>query len=373
VIALGLFASAYSVMDTYLDNAHSDSWLLFSILLGGYLIDKNRSRTLNMIGIFFLVLSFWFKQHGALFAIGGVLFLTWRDGWKNSWMYWGLAITLGPVLYIAAPSSVLGTEFHYYTFVVPRQWTEFSLRTLRRYIGFTLKSYFALALLGGLTTIFAFFRRKNAANFWFFMLPFALLSGLLGALDPGSNNNVFILMGVWFIITGVLGLYELTKIPIPIRVWGLYVIIGISYTLFFYNPKSVIVSSNAQEAYRDMISYLNSLDGPVYAPWIGQLQDGYVFYPAVHWVPLEDLIRGKGVNEYNHPTTRKLLEPVINPEGKAYILMNYPLENDPLLGFLSNNYKLEVDLGNRFSDLRTLPKRFNLDYPRYLYIYTPEK
>jgi len=66
-----------------------------------------------------------------------------------------------------------------------------------------------------------------------------------------------------------------------------------------------------------------------------------------------------------------LLGPVLHPGGTAYILMNYPLEDDPLLSFLLADYKLEADLGERFAPLTTLPKRFNLEYPRYLYKYQP--
>jgi hypothetical protein len=86
---------------------------------------------------------------------------------------------------------------------------------------------------------------------------------------------------------------------------------------------------------------------------------------------MEDLIRGPGVKENDNPETRKLLDSVVHPKGTAYILMNYPLENDALLSFLLKDYKLETDLGNRFAPLSTLPKRFNLDYPRYLYKYNP--
>jgi hypothetical protein len=86
---------------------------------------------------------------------------------------------------------------------------------------------------------------------------------------------------------------------------------------------------------------------------------------------MEDLIRGTGVDENNHPVTRDLLNDVLHPNGNAYILMNYPLENDPLLSFLLNEYKLKEDLGDRFAPLSTLPKRFNLEYPRYLYEYSP--
>jgi len=372
IIAVGLFAAAYRVMDTYLDNAHSDSWLLFTVLLGCYLIEQNRSRTTNVLGVLFLIVSFWFKQHGAIFAIGGVLYLTWRDGLKNSWLYWLLAAILGPGLYVVMPAGVFGPQFHFYTFTIPSHWSELNFNAVKRYLGFIIKNYLVLAGVGGLASLYFVVKKLRNVSVWYFILPFAMLSGFMGALDPGSNNNVFITMGVWFILTGVFGLHALTEQYAATNKWALHLLgIGASFALFFYSPASVIVSPKAPEAYQDLVSYLNSLDGPVYAPWVGQLESGYAFSPSVHWVPMEDLIRGPGVDTFNHPNTRMLLGPVLHPGGTAYILMNYPLEDDPLLSFLLSDYKLEADLGERFAPLTTLPKRFNLEYPRYLYKYQP--
>jgi hypothetical protein len=372
VIAVGLFAAAYRVMDTYLDNAHSDSWLLCSVLLGSYLISLNKSRSLNLIGVFVLIISFWFKQHGALFAIGGVLYLTWRDGLKNSWLYWLTAALLGPGLYALAPALFFGPQFHYYTLIIPSHWSEINFDAIKRYSGFILKNYFALAGVGISASLISLFRQKNKISIWYFMLPFAMLSGFMGALDPGSNNNVFIPMGTWFIVTGMLGVFAFVSEYQFANRWAVHLaVLGLSFALFFYSPASVIVSPQADEAYTDLVTYLNSLDGPVYAPWLGQLESGYSFSPSVHWVPMEDLIRGPGVDTYNHPNTRMLLDSVVDPDGTAYLLMNYPLEDDPLLSFLLDEYTLETDLTDRFAPLATLPKRFNLKYPRYLYKYKP--
>ena len=369
LIAVGLFAAAYRVMDTYLDNAHSDSWLLFTVLLGSYLIGLNRSRTTDLLGVFFLILSFWFKQHGALFAIGGVLYLTWRDGLKNSWFHWAFAALLGPGLYLVMP-PVLGPQFHYYTFIVPSHWSELNFEAVRRYLAFIVKNYFFLAGAGGLASAYFLVKDRKAVSIWYFMLPFAMLTGFMGALDPGSNNNVFIPMGTWFIITGILGLHAALERYAPVNRWALHIfVVGSSFALFLFNPASVIVSPKAESAYQDLVLYLNTLDGPVYAPWVGQLQSGYQFSPSVHWVPMEDLVRGPG--EFSRPDVQQFLQQVTRPDGTAYILMNYPLENDPLLSPLLAEYRLEADLGDRFSPLSTLPKRYNLEYPRYLYKYQP--
>ncbi len=50
LIAAGLLCAAYRSMDAYLDTAHSDSWLLASVLLGTYLIDGGKSRVRSSIG-----------------------------------------------------------------------------------------------------------------------------------------------------------------------------------------------------------------------------------------------------------------------------------------------------------------------------------
>jgi 4-amino-4-deoxy-L-arabinose transferase-like glycosyltransferase len=373
LMATGLYAAAYQAMDTYLDNAHRDSWLMFSILLGCYLIDQNQSRMKDCIGVILTVIAFWFKQQGAIFAIGTVLYLTWRDGWRKSWLFWLLALVLGPGLYLVIPDWLFGSHFHYFTWQVPRQWTELKGEEIKNLLKHVLNFYFILAIPASIATGLAL-RARHKASIWYFMFPVAVVSGILATVSPGSNNNVFIPMGTWFIITRVLGLKQLIDRYPELHRWGVHLFaIGLAFALFLYNPTSVIVSTQASVAYKDMVSYLNSLDGTVYAPWLGQLPNGYKFYPSVHWVPLEDIIRGPGVDERNHPTTRKFLESVLHPKGKAYILHNYPLKNDILLAFLKKKYVLDTDLKERFKPLQTLPKRYTLAYPRYLYRYVSEK
>jgi hypothetical protein len=362
-------------MDTYLDNAHADSWTLFVILLGCYLIDENRSVVGNLIGVALTVTAFWFKQYGAVFAIGAVLYLTWREGWRNSWPYWLLAAFLGPVLYFAAPPWLLGPRFHYFTWEVPRQWVQFDWNfTVLRVVKYIVKFYFWLATIGLVATLLLWLRSRREISIWHFVLPLAVFSGFYVALDPGNNKNVFIPMAVWLIVTGVLGLKLLADRAPAFEKKGVHVfVLSASFALLLYNPASVIVSNRASAAYDDLIGYLETLDGPVYAPWLGQLQDGYEFYPAVHWVPMVDLFRDPNWDLNNHPTTRELLAPVINPDGTAYILTIGQLENDPALNFLTEEYVLDTDLGNRFAPLATLPKTITIPGPRYLYRYAPEE
>ena len=375
IISVGLFAASYRAMDTYTDTAHADTWLLFMILLGCYLIDLRRSQTLTLFGVVALVLSFWFKQHGALFLVGSVLYLTYRDGFRNSWKYWLVALVLGFGLYIYYPVSLFGTYFHYYTWEVPRRWSQIDFNTITHIIFYVVRNYSLLSIVAVLTLFVAIRQSKSKLNIWLLMLPVAMMSGAMGSLDPENNNNVFIPMATWFIIVGIFGLSEILKSPkMPRMVFAVYVVVVASFGFLYYQPGSVIIPKESKTEYRDLNKFLADLDGTVYAPWIGgALQDGYGFQPPIHWVPIYDLIREPGVNVYYHPLSRQLLQQLTAPEGNCYILTNYPLENDIVIGFLSDYYVLENDLGTRFSALSTLPRRYNLKWPRYLYRYDPAK
>ena len=371
-VSAGLFAAAYRVMDAYLDSAHSDSWFVLSAVFGSYIIGKGRSRNWNLLGIAILVSSFWFKQHGAWFAIGGVLFLTWREGWRSSMRYWLLALCLGPGLYVLAGPELFGSHYHYFTWEVPRQWSEFGLWTLRRYLGFIVLYYLPLAAaalwLAGRSVVGG----RDRIDIWTFQLPFALLTGFTGALDPGSSNNVFIAQGVWLIIVGCAGLADLARRGLAVwrfPAWAAALIL--SFGVFLYDPRALMVSGDAARAYGDLVATLKGMDGPVYAPSVGQLQADYAFFPAAHWVALQDMIRGPGRDERNHPVVRELLKPALEPRGKAYILANVRLEVYPWLAFLGEYYQLERDFGDRFKPLRVLPKRWDHGWPRYLYQYQP--
>ena len=186
IVAAGLFAAAYRVMDAYLDSAHSDSWLLCSALFGSYLLDNKGSKKNNVLGVIVLASSFWFKQHGALFAIGGLFYLTYREGAKNSLLYWGLAGILGPALYFVAGPLLFGSHFHYFTLEVPRQWSShLGLGTFRRFLYFIARYYPVLAMSGAWLIARDFFADSKKLSVWHIQFIFAMLTGLMGSLRRG--------------------------------------------------------------------------------------------------------------------------------------------------------------------------------------------
>jgi len=371
LLSLGLFAAAYHVMDNYFDVAHPDTWLLCSVLGGTYLIDRNYSRFCNVLGVIVLCASFWFKQHGAFFAMGGLLYLTWREGVSRSLVCWAVALVLGPVAYIFFGPMLFGSHFHYFTWEVPRGWSDINVGTFNYYIEFIAKRYPILALSAGLVLYKAILKGKKKLEIWHVQLVCAGIASFVGAMDPGSSYNNFIPLGTLCILVGAVGIDALQKSS-GISCHRVLCILAlfVSFGDLIYNPFIVLVPKHAKESYNDLVQLLINLDGNVYAPSIGQLQDGYRLYPTAHWATLEDIIREPGRERRNHPNTRRLLGPVVNPNGRAFILTNERLSDQPWMAFLENYYVLEADLGDQFRSLRILPVRFDHKWPRYLYRYS---
>ena len=364
-IALGLFCTAYAAMDAYLDCAHSDAWLLCCALWGTYLVGRSARRA-RIAGVLVLVAAFWFKQHGAVFLGVALFYLAWQEGLRKSLVYWALAIALGPLLYLIAP-TLLGPAFHYFTWQVPSGWSEFSLHTIVRVIQYVRRMYPLLALIG----LWGAYRMLRARTIGILELQLgaSFLTAFMGALDPGSTYNVYIPMGAFCILCGSIELARINERAAT--VFGArtaFVGALLAFATLLYDPRKFWLPATARASYADLQATVRALPGPVYAPSIGQFVDGPRLSPAGHWVALEDMMRGPHRTSVDSARTRHLLDSVRHPATTAYILTNTPLAEMPRpVSELAAGYELVQDFGNRFAPLTALPRPTNPGWPRYLY------
>jgi hypothetical protein len=373
LIAVGLFSNAYYAMEGQFDSARPESMLMLLVLLGCYTIDNWPSRIGGLLGVAILCCAFWVKQHGAVFTVGAVLLLTFRDGLRRSIPYWIVALVLGPICYTVLGQFLFGSHFHFYTWKVPTQWSEMTTENVIRYGRFMVKFYPLLSASALGMVIWRLKNKRLTTDIWTFQFIFAACTGLLGILDTYSSDNIFIPVGTWSILVGVLGFATLLRGLELDRYFSLRLAgIAVSFSLLVYNPFNVIVPKQSTQSYADLLRLLKNLNGQVFAPSQGYIKD-FRFYPAVHWGALEDLIRGPGRDTRNHPITRGLLHAVIAPDRESFILINHPLRGYPWLAFLMDYYELDQDFGDRFKSLRILPGRYDHGWPRYLYRYSPGK
>lgn len=365
-MACGLFFAAYAAMDAYLDTAHSDSWLLCTALWGTYLVER-RSRGARIAGVMVLVAAFWFKQHGAIFLGAALVYLTWREGVRGSAAYWLTAVIFGPLLYLYAPASVLGPAFHFFTWHVPSGWSQFTSHTIPRVVIFVAQSYLVLAAVALWGAYLAL--RARTVSVLELMLGAAFLTAFMGSLDPGASFNVFIPMGAFCIVNGTIELQRLNeRAPSWHGVRPGLVGLLLAFATLIHDPRTFWIPAAASASYADLRATLSALPGPVYAPGIGQFPDGDTLMPAAHWVALDDMMRGPHRSAADSAMARKLLDPTRQTSRQWFVLTNRPLaELAPPVNELASSFVLVEDFGNRFATLRTLPRRFDQGYPRYLY------
>ena len=369
LMAAGLFAAAYHTMDSYLDMAHSDSLMIFAALLGTWLIDRHRSRLGDWAGLLILIAGFWFKQHGALFALGGALYLTWRDGWRRSWGYWATLLLLGPALYVFAGPSLFGPEFHFYTWDVPRHWSQLDADTSVRLLTHFGRWYPFLLVSAVWLLLRSWTAEGKRQSALLFQLPFAILTAFQGALDAGSSDNVFIALGTWLILAGTLGIHAFGLRSGPARYPRLArLALLCSFAMLAYSPKLVLSRPGALEKCAELSRLIHALPGSTYAPDIGPLPGGPGLVPAAHWIALDDLMRAHARDSLMVAT---VLAPAIHPPGRAWLLTYRRLTSYSCFRSLEPCYVLDTDLGDRFLALQPLPRRFPSGWPRFLYRYDP--
>ena len=366
VIALGLFCAAYPAMDAYLDSAHSDSWLLCCALWGTYLVGRP-SRGARIAGIFAFVAAFWFKQHGAVFLGMALLFLSWREGLPRALVYWLLALALGPLLYLAAPGPIFGPEFHYFTYVVPSGWSQLTTRTFWRVAEYA-KNYYPVLALVALVGGYRAFRSKKV-EILELQVGTAFLTAIMGSLDPGSSNNVFIPFAAFCILYGTIELARIDEAgAIVLGMRPALLAVLLAFATLIRDPRRYWLPATARASYADLQATIRALPGTVYAPGIGQLVDGPRLYPAAHWVALEDMMRGKHRTAADSALARRMLDPVRHPSTPAFVLTNLPLATmSAPTSELASSYELVQDYGDRFTPLTGVPRPFHLGWPRYLY------
>ncbi len=383
-LAIALLAAAYEAMDAYLDTAHADSWLIFTILAGTALVERglarvasagtptSRGRWLRIAGVATLVASFWIKQHGAIFALVAVSYLVAQLGVRRALPELAVAVVLGPVAYVFAGPLVFGPWMLFYTWTVPRSWSELGFGTFSRVIGHLLRHFAVLAVAALGMSLRAWRGGLRRIDLWQAQLAAALGSGLMGALDAGGNDNVLIPLTTFVIVLGVSGLPALagrlaTRHPRTIEELALVA----SFSLLLYDPRHVWTSADAASAHAELVERVRALGAPVFAPDLGPSDGVSRFTPPLTWVAIEDLVRGARGPAAAPGTAERLLAPVSFPTSDAYILAGQSLEHRATLAPLLEHYRLEVDFGERFASLATQPMRWGRIYPRYLYRFQP--
>lgn len=357
--------------DCNLMTGHADTIVVALALSGAFLLQGRRlplpGSDRDLLAAAVLICAFWFKQNAAVIAAGVGLYFLLRN-WRSAWRPLGVLLMFGPVAYLLAGPRLLGPDFLNATSRVPASWSRWDLEVPLRFLGFLL--FWWAVPLG--VAVWVWLRSARTGQLLrepvVFLLPFALATGLIGALDPGSSDNVFSLAGAWLLVVFLQEIGPALRSGAPGRARRAGVVgLAMAGAMLTHDIRDWNTPEGAEAAYADFLGTIRQLDAPIYLPWIGALDDSIPLTARAHWVALEDRCRGPNQCAPSDPFVRAMLAPVADAPAPAYVLTSSRLEDDHLLSWLTAGYALRCDFGQRWRALQELPHRFGARYPRFLY------
>ena len=358
-LAVGAYFSAYMVFDAYLDTGHPDSLFVFLAVCAWIVMWRRPTHAGRLAAIVILVAAFWVKQHGAIFVLGALTYITCMERSWRVWPYWAVAAIGGPAAYLLLGPVLFGPEFHHYTYRVPSSWSCLTPGGAVRLAGYLVLWAPSLVLA------WQWWRRgAKLRDPWTWGMGCAVCAATLGVMDTGSSNNVLILWGLWCLLLGSFGLglaWRRDGGRCRVGLLGVYVV---QLVVLVFNPADALTDSRAAQSYDDLVAALARTHTPIYAVQMGRLPPPLPAAAHAGWVPLADLTRGKTEGR-DDPLTHEILSPLAS--RPVCLLTNWPLENDDALRFLLDRFQQVEDFGDRFRALRILPTRFGTHWPRYLY------
>jgi len=367
LFGVGLLFSCLGALDYHMDAGFADSPFLLLALLGMTLADRP-GKAAPIAAAACWVGSFWVKQHGAILGLGGMVYLTWRRGWRATWPSWLAFLAGAPLAYVWLGPRLFGPAFVQFTFFVPRHWMSYEPAVALRLLGFVASFLPALALLSIGACVRAC--RRGPADAIACTYPFAAATAVLGCLDTGSANNVLAGLTVWTVLLGSEELAALWReAGDASRRWAVVAVLGgASAGLLSYPPSRALPSGDATTALADLRLVVGGIDGRIYWPMDGRplvARDRGLM--EAEWVALEDLNRGPRPSVERQALVDELLAPLAAPDPGLYIFSRWPLEEDSVLRGTADGYERVTDFKDRFAALAGLQDRFGESYPRFLY------
>jgi len=423
ILAMAIYYSNYYIMDANAACALPDSLMLLLILTGSYFLAYGKKKSHDFAGIVLLCLAFWAKQHGAIYAGFGILFVfLCRNSRTSKWLLAAVFVIGIPVAYVAA-EPLMGEAFFYHTFFVPGSWDKSIWFSVRRTV-FLLACYAPMLtflsvvylLEEGLRTL-----RKPSPLAWFVVGAF--LSSGFTMMAAGSSNNHYIPLIAFMSITAAMGLRTLSRsapskrltlltistaivsisagllsaklfsnhyVPLYQLLFANLLLIGAmlvvhksSKTVFavillavahfsvvYFNPSMFLPESGYERAALNLQAELQDKQEVIYLPY-GNTPEKLLqrkLLSAPSWVALEDIERKAVFTKHDQEILDRFKTHILSFRN-LYLMSDVKLEHLPVWKDMQSHFELVQEYGARFLPLRMIAKHWFVgrSYPRYLY------
>ncbi len=311
IISTGLFAASFRVTGAWFDIARVDSLFVAIFLVFVYFArgqDSNQKAVL--VGILG-ALVFLVKQTGLVICFPIFLFLLIKNKRRG-------LISLATFLMIIGISTILFNKFtdgwySVYVFNLLHQQTEWIPSLFLTFWGVDLIFKLPVALLFSLL----FLKNKTQSRFknwfWLCLLAGVLAGSFITRVKVGGYDNVLMPLYAGLSITFGLGLNEVLETPGILlnksSRWENALIFSfclLQFGLLTYNPVDQLPSAADKKAGDDLIKYLSNIEGEVFIPDHGYLNELAGKQTYAHHSAIWDVMRSNEENNLKNALFEEL-------------------------------------------------------------------
>ncbi len=335
IISTGLFAASFRVTGAWFDIARVDSLFVAVFLVFVYFArgqDSNKNAVLaGILG----ALVFLVKQTGLVICFPILLYLLIKNKRRG-------LISLVTFLMTIGISTIIFNKFtdgwySVYVFNLLRQQTEWIPSMFLTFWGVDLIFKLPVALLFTLL----FLKNKTQSRFvnwfWLSLLVGVLAGSFITRVKVGGYDNVLIPLYAGLSVTFGLGLNEILEKPGILlaqpsqRENGLiFIICLVQFALLTYNPIDQVPSAADKTAGDELIKYMSKIDGEVFVPDHGYLNELAGKQTYAHHSAIWDVMRSKEENSIKNSLSEELNRNIKNHTFDVIIMdseWNYCCQN----------------------------------------------
>lgn len=377
VAGAGVFALGFGVTGSCYDVARPDSLMLALALAGLATLRYTSGIRGAVVAAVLMVLAFYGKQHGLIFAGAGALSLLASDR-RRFLPYVVTLVVLGVGSYLAL-GAWLGEWFRFFTWDIPRGWSEVDRMRVQLYLADGVlgkMGVFALASVIALGSPARVWRR--AEGLWWFMALGGIGTGLLATLDPSAYKHTF--MGTMMSLS-LLGPIALHRIAVALDdperassrgVLGMAAVCAaatLQFVPLLYPIHSLMPHPHSREAAAALGEVLRAYSGEWLLPFHGFYEHRAGKGTSLDIIAFDDIERshGNSLLARDPQYVTRMVDSLTTGPTRFGIVSDVPLEDaGAQWARIADAYVLADSLGWLTESLR--PLAGNRFAPRYLYV-----
>ena len=376
VAGAGIYAMGYGFVGGSYDIARPDSFMLLLAFSGLAVLRATRGIPGAIVSALLLSLAFFAKQHAMLFAWGAVLHLLVTD--RRRAVPFMIALVVGTSGVYWLISMWLGPWFRFYTYEVPKGWSEFSHGRLVAYLGDGLFGQMAAMSIPCVLALGSGERPwRSPSGLWMWTGLAGLGTGVLATLDPWAYRHVFTPTIVALAILGPISLDRLARqleagtsagrgLGTAVAYW----VLALQFLPLLYPVRSQMPRPGASEAHAELLARVKALPGPVMIPYHPFFAWQAGEHSGLDMIALDDIGRAHG-NSYlrrDPHALERMFAPLRSGPGRPSLVTDLPLDRmGPLWVAIAPGYALRESFPEEFSNTLR-PVTGNRRTPTYVYV-----